>query len=154
MTKSNETKKSKKSPRQLAREYALQSLYQWQLSGMASEELMLQFETQHDFKGVDKEYWRELVSKGIGDSEDLRLKMKPYLNRSIKSINPVELSILQIAFYEFVHRPEIPFRVVINEAIDLAKSYGAADSHRFINGLLDAAAKDLRKTEVAMQKKE
>lgn len=143
----------KKSARQKSRELAVQALYQWQLSQASQDKVIEEFLSNHDFSEVDKKYWRELVCQSIEKQEELHLVMQPFLSRAVNEITPVELAVLSVAFYEFTYRMDVPFRVVINEAIDLTKCFGASDSHRFINGVLDAAAKKLRETEVSMARK-
>lgn len=141
--------KKNKNPRRCAREYAVQTLYQWQLSEPSVAELIVDFSKDQSFSGVDRDYWHELVTNSIEQASVLDEKMQPFLSRSLASVNPVELAILRVAFYELCFRPDIPYRVVINEAIELAKVFGAVDSHRFMNGVLDKASKKLRSIEVA-----
>ena len=120
---------------------------------MALSELLLNFAKEHSMSDADEAYWQELVTQSIKCADTLSEKMQPFLTRPVKSINPVELAILRVSFYELSERLDIPYRVIINEAIELTKVFGAVDSHRFINGALDAAAKELRGTEVAMKRR-
>src|SRR3990167_2884472 len=99
-----------KNPRRQAREYAVQALYQWQLSPLSVGELLLNFSKDHDFSTVDGEYWRELVAHGVEQADVLDLKMRPFLSRPIEAVNPVERAILRVAFYELCFRIDIPYR--------------------------------------------
>lgn len=146
-------KEKSKSARRLAREFAVQALYQWQFSEDSSDELFLQFETDHDFSAVDREYWQELVREILKSSHEIDENLKPFLTRAMSSVTPVELAVLRLSIYELSIRHEIPYRVIINEALELVKLFGADESHRFINGVLDAAAKKIRATEVAAHKR-
>lgn len=146
-------KDKKKNPRRLAREYAVQALYQWQLSPASADEVLLSFLTEHKLEDTDQAYWRELVNGVVENHSALDEGMRDFLSRSPKSVDPVELAILRIAMYELTHRPDIPYRVIINESIDLAKLFAAIDSHRFVNGVLDKAAKKLRPVECEMKTK-
>jgi N utilization substance protein B len=149
----SEQVKKNKNPRRAARECAVQAIYQWQISAADASEIIQHFMQYHDFHQVDKAYWQELVTQSIQHAADFDEKMQPFLSRSVQEITPVELSILRVAFYELASRLDIPYRVVINEAVELAKIFGASDSHRFINGVLDVAAKKLRATEISMRNK-
>lgn len=143
----------RKNSRRQAREYAVQALYQWQLSQHIIADILLDFSKEHNFSHVDQEYWQELVTQSIAQADVLDVTMQPFLSRPIAAVNPVELAILRVAFYELCYRIDIPYRVVLNEAIELAKLFGAVDSHRFMNGVLDKAAKKLRSAEIAMKRK-
>ncbi|MFC6440526.1 transcription antitermination factor NusB [Bowmanella sp. JS7-9] len=139
----------KPSARHLARELAVQGIYSWQMSGNSSRQIELNLATNNDMKAVDMAYFQELLREVIKQASGLDDTIKPYLGRLPEEIDPVEKAILRLATYELVHRVEIPFKVVINEAIELAKTFGAEESHRFINGVLDKAVKTLRKYEKA-----
>ena len=134
--------------RHKARELALQGVYSWQLSKNAVEQIELNLATSNDMKKVDMGFFQELLRAGISQATELDASIKPYLGRLPEELDPIEKSILRIATYELVQCLETPYKVVINEAIELAKSYGAQDSHKFINGVLDKAVKTLRRHEV------
>ncbi|MEP0355791.1 MAG: transcription antitermination factor NusB [Paraglaciecola sp.] len=135
--------------RRLSRELALQAIYSWQMTKNPVEQIELSIVTSNNMQKVDTEYFLELLRNVVKDCADLDTKMKPYLGRLPEELDPVEFAILRIATYELVARIDVPYKVVINEAIELAKSFGAEDSHKFINGVLDKAIKTLRKDERA-----
>jgi len=133
--------------RKKARQFALQALYQWRLSGNELSEIEAQYAENKYFKKADTEYFNELLY-GIPNHVDvLDAHMIDVLDRSIEELNPVELTALRIAIYELEHRPEIPYRVVINEALELTKMFGSIEGYKFVNGVLDKVAKVLRKDE-------
>ncbi len=134
--------------RSLARERAMQALYQWQMTGQNLTDIEQQFITEQDMKGVDKEYFKELLHEVPKRIDEFDLLSKDLLSRPIEQVDPVERAILRIGLYELKQRIDIPYRVVINEAVELAKSYGAEAGHKFVNGTLDKAAKSLREVEV------
>ena len=135
--------------RRLAREFAVQAVYSWQMSKNPVEQIELSMVTSNDMKKVDTEYFLTLLRAVVKDCAELDKKMKPYLGRLPEELDPVEKAILRIATYELVARIDVPYKVVINEAIELAKSFGAEESHKFINGVLDKAIKTLRKDELS-----
>jgi transcription antitermination protein NusB len=135
--------------RHLARELAVQAVYSWQMSNNPVEQIELAIVTSNDMKKVDMEYFLELLRCVVKDCADLDKKIKPYLGRLPEELDPVEKAILRIATYELVGRIDVPYKVVINEAIELAKTFGAEESHKFVNGVLDKAIKTLRKDELA-----
>lgn len=132
-------------PRRRARECAVQAVYSWQVSKNDLSDVEVSFMAEQDMKGVDKKYFRELLN-GVGlNVIELDSKMEPYLNdRSLDELGLVERAILRIAIYELLKREDVPYKVVINEAIDLTKTFGAEDSHKFINGVLDKVAPTIR----------
>ncbi len=134
--------------RSLARERALQALYQWQMSGETPSEIDKQFMEEQDMKGVDKKYFSELLREITGNREALDAQSADVLDRPIAQVDPIEQAILRIGIYELQNRIDIPYRVVINEMVDLAKAFGAEQGHRYINGILDKLAKKLRSVEV------
>jgi N utilization substance protein B len=135
--------------RRLAREFAVQAVYSWQMSNNPVEQIELSIITSNDMKKADTEYFLELLRAVVKDCADLDKKIRPYLGRLPEELDPVEKAILRIATYELVARIDVPYKVVINEAIELAKSFGAEESHKFINGVLDKAIKTLRKDELS-----
>ncbi len=134
--------------RRKARHYALQALYQWQISRNPLGEIEAQFRTQFDFEHTDLDYFHELLHDVPAHLGELEALFSPYLDRELKDINPVELSLLRLGSYELAHRIDVPFKVVINEYVSLAKKFGAAESHKYINGVLDKLARQLRTVEV------
>ena len=135
--------------RRKARHYALQALYQWQISRNPLHEIEAQFRTQFDFSHTEVAFFQDLVQQVPAHIGELERLFEPYLDRPLKELNPVELTLLRMGAYELQHRIDVPFKVAINEAVSLAKKFGAAESHKYINGVLDKLAKQLRAVEVA-----
>lgn len=134
----------KPAARHRARECALQALYSWQLSGNPIMDIEAQFLSERDVKDVDIAYFRELLTGVTGHYQSLDKMMEPYLSRALHEIGPVEKAVLRIALYELSKRADVPYKVSINEAIELAKQFGAEDSHKFVNGVLDKLAPVIR----------
>ena len=134
--------------RSRARRYAMQALYQWQMTGHEAALIDAQFLADQDMSDVDVGYFRELLRGVLGLTENLNDLLDPYLDRPLEQVDPVERAILWIAGYELSRRPDVPYRVVINEAVELAKKFGAEQGHRFVNGVLDKAARRLRAKEI------
>lgn len=139
--------------RRKARHYAMQALYQWQISRNALRDIEQQFCSEYDFSQVDLEFFQELLHQVPVHVGELEALLTPYLDRPIKDLTPIELSLLRMGAYELAHRIDVPFKVVINEAVALAKKFGAAESHKYINGVLDKLAKQLRAVEVAAERR-
>lgn len=133
----------KPSMRRKARNLALQAVYQWQLSHASLNELSAQFLENCNPKKVDIKYFLSLLKGVLENCGTLDTSMKPFLDRPIAEINPIELAILRIAVYELVYQPETPYKVVINEALELTKKFGAEEGFKYINGVLDKVAKNL-----------
>ena len=125
------------SARHKARELAMQGIYSWQMTGNSVEQIELSIATSNDMQKVDMTFFQDILRTVMQKMEDLDAAMKPYLGRLPEEIDPVEKAILRVATFELVHRIDVPYKVVINEAIELAKEFGAADSHKFVNGVLD-----------------
>lgn len=142
----------KPSARRKARELAVQAVYSWQMSGNDVEQIELSIATTNNMQKVDMAYFQELLRAVAKDTEKLDAAMKPYLGRLPEELDVVEKAILRISTYELTARIDVPYKVVINEAIELAKSFGAEESHKFINGVLDKAVKTLRKHELSFKK--
>lgn len=134
--------------RNKARQAAVQALYQWQLTGQAPADIERHFISDQNLSGVDTEYFRELVREVPARLGAIDAALAPHLGRDIGEVDPVERAILRIGAYEFAARAEIPYRVVLNEAVELAKTFGADQGHKFINGVLDKVAAQLRAPEV------
>lgn len=134
--------------RNKARRYAVQALYQWQMTGQEVHAVVEQFALEHSMKDEEYEYFREAVDGVVLHRHELDDHLVPFLDRPIEAVDPVERAILRLAVYELALRPDVPYRVVINEAIELAKTFGAEHGHRFVNGLLDKAAARLRAVEM------
>lgn len=134
--------------RRKARHYAMQGLYQWQMAGANLGAIEAEFRTDNDMANVDVDYFHELlhgVPQYLSEVEEVFI---PHLQeRSSDELDPVTQALLRLACYEFKYRIDVPYKVVINEAVSLAKKFGAAESHKFINGVLDKAANDIRAIE-------
>ena len=130
-----------------ARRFAMQALYQWDLSGTALHDIRNQFLESEDFSKTDKDYFIELFNNVTKNIESIDNNISEYIDRPLPRLDPVERAILRIALYELAHRLDIPYRVVINEAVQLTKKFGAEQGHAFVNGVLDKAAHALRTDE-------
>lgn len=132
-----------------ARQSAVQALYQWQLTGQSVAEIQRQFLEQQEIKKGQLSYFNELF---LGVPRQLKMidkALSGFVDRDIKMIDPVERAILRIGVYELIYRQDVPYRVILNEAINLAKRFGAAQSHKYINGILDKVAHSKRAAEIA-----
>jgi N utilization substance protein B len=141
-----------KSARRRSRELALQGLYAWQLSGESAAGLQTQLAQSKDFGKADSKYFARLLEGTIGEAGALELVITPALDRKPKELSPVERGILLLAAYELKNAPDIPFRVVINEAVELAKEFGGTDGHKYVNGVLDKLVAELRPAERSRSK--
>ena len=145
---SKPAKPNKIAMRQKARSLALQALYSWQMAGQSLNEIEAQFRTDNDFSDVDGAYFHEILHGVPRLKGELDEAFLPCLDRPLDEVDPVELAILRLSAYELRNRVDVPYRVVINEGIELAKVYGATDGHKFVNGVLDKLAPRLRGAEV------
>lgn len=140
--------------RRLARQYALQALYQWQLSQALPSDIEAQFLTHQQMnKKTDFVYFKELIHAIPEQYQELDNLMTSFLNRPVDELDPVELAILRISLYELAKRLDIPYRVIINEALELTKKYGSVEGYKFVNGVLDQVARQVRTQEIAADKK-
>lgn len=137
-----------KGGRKRARQAAVQALYQWQLTEQPPADIESHFIDDHDLKGVDREYFRVLLRDIPLHQQELDAHLAPHLDRGIDAIDPVERAILRLGAYEFAYHPEIPYRVILNESIELAKTFGADQGHKFVNAVLDKVAAELRPAEL------
>ncbi len=137
-----------KSSRRRSREFALQGLYQWQLAGTDPLTIAQQLSEGEGFSKIDAEYFKVLLNGAVAGAAEMEQRIAPLLDRAYKSLSPVERGILLLAGHEFLNCPEVPYRVIINEAIELAKSFGGTDGHKYVNGVLDKMAAQLRAPEV------
>ncbi len=140
--------KGRPQQRRKAREMALQALYQWQMAGESVTEIEVQFRANNDMSKVDEGYFRELLQGIARSASQIDSSIAPLLDRSLEQLDPVERAALRIGCYELMERHDVPYRVVINEGIELAKRFGGQDSHKYINGILDKLAPRLRAAEV------
>ncbi len=135
--------------RHKARCLALQALYQHQLNGLDLGDLLDQFLGEKEMDRADREYFSRLVGGVMEREGELVVAFARYLDRPISQLDPVERAVLLIGSFELLHCPELPYRVAINEAVQLAKIYGASESHKYINGIMDRLARQVRTVELA-----
>lgn len=140
------------SDRSRARRYVIQALYEWQVSGNAPKAIEEQFLIEHQTRKFDRPYFHELLIGITEQIEDLDTEISPLSERPFKEVDLVEKAILRLGCFELKNRIDIPYRVVINEAIELTKTFGAEEAYRFVNGTMDKLAENLRQTEVAARK--
>jgi N utilization substance protein B len=133
--------------RRLARQMVLQALYQWEISKSDCSAIEKQFEQEIEFQKVDGEYFREILKGVVSDLENIDSYIKRYIDRPLSKLDPVELSIARIAVYEFLKRLDVPYRVILNEALESTKTFGAQEGHKFVNGVLDKVAREIRHRE-------
>jgi len=138
--------------RSRSRSLAIQALYQWQMAGQDIGSIISHFLLEQDGKKFDSEYFAELVRAVPARLHELDAALAPCVDRALESVDPVERAILRLGAYELIEHPEIPYRVVINEAVELAKTFGAEQGHRYVNGVLDKAARALRPLETAARR--
>jgi len=143
----------KVSARSRARQLAVQGLYEWHLSGNSIDDIARQCLDAKRGKNLDEKYFEELIFKVASMAGKLDELLVPFLSREMTEIDPVEQAILQLATYELTQKIETPYKVIINEAIELAKTFGAEQSHKFVNGILDKVAEQHRTVEFNSQHK-
>lgn len=138
-----------KSARRRSREFAVQGLYQWQINAVDPTLIASDLMQTKGFAEADEKHFRALLHGVIGDAGDLRTQLGTWIDRPMKELSPVEHAILLLGAYELKHHLEIPYRVVINEAVELAKTFGGTDGFKYVNGVLDKLAPQLRPAETA-----
>ena len=134
--------------RRKARHYGMQALYQWHMAGASLSDIEAEFLADYDFSHVDLEYFQALLHQVPASVDELDAAIEPLLDRKLDELDPIERTLLRMGMYELTHRIDVPYKVVINEEVALAKKFGATDSHKYINGVLDKAARELRKVEI------
>ena len=134
--------------RRKARHYGMQALYQWLMAGATLNGIEAEFRAEYDFARVDLEYFQALLHGVPGCVDELEATFEPLLDRSIDDLDPIERTLLRMGTFELKERIDVPYKVVINEEVALAKKFGATDSHKYVNGVLDKVARELRKAEV------
>lgn len=134
----------KPAARRRARECAVQALYSWKLSHNDIADIEVQFLAEQNTSDVDVAYFHDLYAGSATNAQELDKLMAPYLSRQLEELGHVERAVLRIALFELSKRQDIPYKVAINEAIELAKTFGAEESHKFINGVLDKVAPQIR----------
>lgn len=135
--------------RRKARHFGLQALYQWTLSGASVTDIEAEFRVDNDFRHTDGEYFSALLRGVTADVESLEVLFAPALDRALDELDPIERNLLRLGTFELRDRIDVPYKVVISEAVALAKKFGATDSHKYVNGVLDKIARDLRTIELA-----
>lgn len=145
------TKAASTGARTRARELLLQALYQKQIAGHDSAELLTQFREQTAYKRVDQEFFDAALAEICASQSELEQAIEPLIDRPLEQLDPVELGVMLIGVYELQTRVDVPYRVVINEGVNLAKRFGALDGHKYINACLDLAAQSMRSDEVQAQ---
>ncbi|HZX28415.1 MAG TPA: transcription antitermination factor NusB [Telluria sp.] len=138
--------------RSLSRRLALQALYQWQLTGQSGVELLDQYASDEGYPQVDADYFAGILRGVTGAGESLDATLGALIDRPVAQLDPIEHAVLLIGAYELKNNLDIPYRVVINEAVELTKSFGGIDGHKYVNGVLDKLAARLRATEVQAPK--
>ena len=128
----------------MARKLALQALYRWQLNQSPWQDLVAEFSSADDMAHADREYFRVLIEGVCGSHAALDAELAAWMDRPPQQLDPVEHAVLLIAAHELERQPDVPYRVVINEAVSLTKRFGATDGHKFVNAVLDRAARTLR----------
>lgn len=141
--------KEKRHSKHYSRCAVVQALYQWQHTQQNAEEIAAQFSTEGHLKKADKKYFKKVLAGVIAEQPALDILLKPHLDRDMTALTPVELAILWLGAYELAHCPEIPYKVAINEALEIAKDFGADQSHKYVNAILDALIPELRTHEAA-----
>ncbi len=136
--------KMKPAERRRARQFAVQAVYQWQITGATFGQIIDQFTVDQDLSKTDVPYFKELLSGVINHIETLDEKLSPYLSRKINDVDMVDIAILRLAMFELSFRTDVPHKVVLNEAIELAKDFATDESYKFVNGVLDKALRSLK----------
>jgi N utilization substance protein B len=135
--------------RHKARHYAMQALYQWHMAGAQLNDIEAEFREEYDFGKVDGAYFHALLHEIPTGVDDIEATFSPFMvDRSVEELDPIERALLRIGTYELMERIDVPYKVVINESVNLAKKFGATDSHKFVNGVLDQVARKLRTVEI------
>ncbi len=137
--------------RRKARHYAMQALYQWHMADTAVNVIEAEFRSDYDFSNVDLEYFQALLHGIPAAVDDLDSTYESLLDRRLDELDPIERTLLRMGTWELKERIDVPYRVVINEAVALARKFGATDGHKYINGVLDRLSRDLRSVEVSAQ---
>lgn len=140
--------------RSKSREFAVQAIYQWQLSDNSPADIIAQFSVEKSPKSYESDYFQELLRGVVAQVDQLDEQLSGFIDRDIEKVDPVERAILRLAAYELTAHLEIPYRVVINEAVELAKRYGAEQGHRYVNGVIDKLAQKTRAIEVQARRQD
>ena len=131
-----------------ARRIALQALYQWQMSASDLYEIEAQYRLSNDMQKIDIEYFSRLLHRIPSELSEIDALFEPYLDRTIKELNPIELAVLRLGTFELYHCLEIPYKVVLDESVLLTKTFGAQDGYKYVNGVLNQVARKTREAEI------
>ena len=146
-----ETRKSpNRSPRHRARELAMQGIYQWRITSGEEAKIEKQICAEKNIGRYDKELFSKLLRGALSRHADIEALLAPHLDRPLAELSPVEFAVLLLGGFELAHHPDVPYKVVINESVELAKTFGGTDGHKFVNGVLDKLAPRLRAAEFSM----
>lgn len=137
------------SARRRARRLALQAVYQWQMNAAPAPDLEAEFRATNDMRRVDGEFFHELLSGVVRGHDELDAAFAPFLDREPERLTPVERGVLRLGAFELLHRVDVPWRVAVSEAVELARQFGAEGGHRFVNGVLDHLARSVRSGEIS-----
>jgi N utilization substance protein B len=134
----------KPAERRRARQFAVQAIYQWQITQLNVGQIIDQFTIDQDLSKTDVPYFKELLAGVINKTESIDEKLSPYLSRKIEDVDMVDKAVLRLAMFELTYRTDVPHKVVLNEAIELAKDFATDESYKFVNGVLDKALRSLK----------
>ena len=138
--------------RSMARRRAVQALYMWEITKNDLSDIDEQFLLEHDMSKVDIKYFQELLHKVPANIDEIDNQINALLDRPMKEVDPVERSVMRVGVYELKFKPDIPYRVAINESVEIAKTFGAEDGFKYVNSILDGVARKLRATEIKARK--
>ena len=141
-------KVSKTEMRRSARKFAVQAVYSWQMAGQPIHEIEAMFRVDNDMSQTDVPLFGEILRGVAANSAELDKAYEPFLDRGLDDLDPIERAVLRIGSFELIHRIEVPYRVAINESVDLAKVFGATDSYKYVNGILDKLSQRVRMVEI------
>ncbi|KAB2929302.1 MAG: transcription antitermination factor NusB [Candidatus Contendobacter sp.] len=142
-------RKPQQGKRSWARRCAAQALYEWQITGQEPSRIAAQFLADEDLRKADPDYFWELIQQIPARAAEIDAALDPFLDRPLAQVDPVERAILRIGGYELMQHPNLAYRIVLNEAVELAKVFGAEQGHRYVNGVLDKLARAVRSAEFA-----
>ncbi|MCE7915193.1 MAG: transcription antitermination factor NusB [Nitrosomonas sp. PRO4] len=148
----NKKNNKPKSRRRFAREFLLQGIYQWKVAGGTADFIEKQLRESDGFKHADAKHFSQVLHGVLEHVEELEKHIQPSLDRPLNELSPVEMAILLLSTYELIYHAEIPYRAIINEAIELARAYGGSDGYKYVNGVLDKIAAQIRSVEIEAQK--
>jgi N utilization substance protein B len=152
--KRKEKKPSRSQMRSASRRLALQAVYQWQMNKSAVSEIETQFVMDQDMDSCDKVYFHETLQGVTANAKKLDNLFEELLDRPLSELDPIELAIMRIGSFELSERLDVPYRVAINESVELAKGFGATESHKYVNGILDKLAQRVRREEIMARREE